>query len=519
MTSSSLCRIALTVVTAVGAICVHEASSQTNTGSSRQRVFISDLHMGVGRQADGRWSNFEDFRWAPEFRAFLDEIDRAGNGATDLVIVGDAFELWQSTTDDCIYPEKDFGCTEVDAMARMSRIVANHSDELAALGAFAKMGANHVVFVPGNHDAALLFDGVAQMAQAAMDAGAAVEVNRTGAWISPDSAIYAEHGHEIGKEVNRFDGWPHPFVGRPPHLQRPWGEQFVQHYYNRFESKYPIIDNILSEGVGVHYAMKAEGLTETAADIGRLVNFFVTKLSWAQFSGSVGGGENSRDWDVERVRQQGDRFFIESLPPNDPLRSAADQAAKEHVLGLSIQELTDDDIREICDARAALNAAEPKVKLVSAPERCPRRTAGALTQRGLRRSRDAILREHLQKRSQELKQAQPGASEFQLFVFGHTHQAEDAFRPMQGTGSDWQPVAINTGAWQRVIEPVDLEEWRGARAEAAVLTAQPEELPPCYSLVVVGPYAAKPTPRLRYWTLRNGRWQLAESCRWTPPNQ
>jgi UDP-2,3-diacylglucosamine pyrophosphatase LpxH len=482
-------------------------------------VFISDLHMGVGRLADGRWSNFEDFRWAPEFRAFLDEIDRAGKGATDLVIVGDAFELWQSTTDDCIYPQKDFGCTEVDAMARMRRVVANHADELAALGAFAKRGTNHVVFVPGNHDAALLFDGVARMALTAIGAGTAVEVNRTGAWISPDDAIYAEHGHEIGKEVNRFDDWPHPFVGSPPHLQRPWGEQFVQHYYNKFESKYPIIDNILSEGVGVHYAMKAEGVTETAADIGRFVNFFVTKLSWAQFSGSVGGGENSRDWDIESVRQLGDRFFIESLPPNDPLRSAADEAAKEHVLGLSIHDLTDDDIREICDARLALNAAQPKVKLVSAPDRCPRRTTGALAQKGLRRSRDAILREHLQKRFQEMSHAEPSAPKFQLFVFGHTHLAEDAFRPMQGTLSDWQLVAVNTGAWQRVIDPADLKEWQGARTEASVLTAEPEQLPPCYSVVVVRPYEARPTPQLLRWTLTSGRWELAESCRWTPPTQ
>jgi len=180
------------------------------------------------------------------------------------IIVGDAFELWQSTTDDCLYSDKDFGCTEANALARLSRVIANHRDELDAIGTFAKKGTNRVVLVPGNHDAALLFESVARTAVASTGAEGAVTVNRSGSWISPDGTIYAEHGHQIGKEVNRFADWPRPFVGTPLHLQRPWGEQFVQRYYNKFEAKYPIIDNILSEGVGVHYAIKAEGSVDTA---------------------------------------------------------------------------------------------------------------------------------------------------------------------------------------------------------------------------------------------------------------
>jgi len=166
-------------------------------------------------------------------------------------------------------------------------------------------------------------------------------------------------------------------------------------------------------------------------------------------------------------------------------------------------------------ARAALNEAQLRVQLVSPPRPCPVKTLGAMSQ-SLQRSRDAILREHLQARSEELKQVQPNAQKFQLFIFGHTHEAQSPFEPMSGL-SRWQPIVINTGAWQRVISPEALERWRGARPASVVLSALPEALPPCYSVVVVEPYQVSPKASLRYWTNRDGRWQFADSCRWTPP--
>ena len=38
----------------------------------------------------------DDFRWGDEFKLFLDEVHHMGGGATDLVLNGDTFELWQS---------------------------------------------------------------------------------------------------------------------------------------------------------------------------------------------------------------------------------------------------------------------------------------------------------------------------------------------------------------------------------------------------------------------------------------
>ena len=103
--------------------------------------------------------------------------------------------------------------------------------------------------------------------------------------MSSDGRVYAEHGHQIGKDVNAFKSWPKPFIeqnGRL-HLQKPWGEQFVQSYYNRLEKKYPTIDNIAQESDEIRLGMAAEGTAHTALEAGAFAKFFVTDVSFAQF--------------------------------------------------------------------------------------------------------------------------------------------------------------------------------------------------------------------------------------------
>jgi len=111
----------------------------------------------------------------------------------------------------------------------------SRASELRALGVFASSGNNRLVLVPGNHDAALLFPKVAAAALAAMGATSGrARVAIEGYWTSGNGRLYAEHGHQIGKEVNRWEEWPSPFImsGNLKVLRRPWGEQFVQAYYN-----------------------------------------------------------------------------------------------------------------------------------------------------------------------------------------------------------------------------------------------------------------------------------------------
>ena len=75
------------------------------TPPSRTIVVIGDLHMGPGRDAGGSWHAVEDFRWRDEFIQFLDALNTAGGGNTDLVINGDLFELLQSPTIPCTHSD------------------------------------------------------------------------------------------------------------------------------------------------------------------------------------------------------------------------------------------------------------------------------------------------------------------------------------------------------------------------------------------------------------------------------
>src|SRR5262245_26332016 len=122
----------LGLATLVVALCT-SASPGEQASDRRLIVVISDLHLGVGhvRVGDlgvdgdliklGEWHPYEDFRWSKELDSFLSYVNRVGNGATDLVLNGDTFELWQSAVDDCRYDDPDLGCSEQEAVDRIKR--------------------------------------------------------------------------------------------------------------------------------------------------------------------------------------------------------------------------------------------------------------------------------------------------------------------------------------------------------------------------------------------------------------
>ena len=97
----------------------------------RTIVFISDLHLGLGKDANGKWFPTEDFRWPNAFKGFLNHISEVGNGAVDLVIVGDFLELWQPPANvPCKGPNDDYGCSLSEIKATVRAVIAGHQDEL-----------------------------------------------------------------------------------------------------------------------------------------------------------------------------------------------------------------------------------------------------------------------------------------------------------------------------------------------------------------------------------------------------
>src|SRR5439155_9199678 len=261
------------------------------SAGTRLTVVLSDMHMGAGRSAPGQWYPSEDFRWSAEFARFLEAVGQDGHNAVDLILNGDTFELVNSQLGSCGADDRA-GCTETAARARLDAVLKAHDADLKALGQFARAGSNHVVLVPGDQDAALLFPGVGRRAVAALAAPGRVAVAAAGYWLSPDGQVYAEHGHQIGFSAHRFDGWPAPFVSRSgkQQLARPWGEALAQDLYARYESRFPIIDNVAALGTGLKYAVSPDDnhVDDVAPEILRYLLF---TIAWQQFRMELDDGD------------------------------------------------------------------------------------------------------------------------------------------------------------------------------------------------------------------------------------
>ena len=265
----------------------------------RLYVFISDLHIGLGKikmssqikQATiGTWHPMEDFRWHSEFILFITAVRKEAKAlgvSTDLIIVGDFLELWQSIEDDCQRTNSNLGCTRMEAYNRAMHCLVAHPNILASLREFAAEGENRVIIVPGNHDAALVFDNVARALVRAIAAPEGrVRVAKEGYWLSADGLVFAEHGHQIEGDVNSFDSLPASCLTKDGdviecgetsetiYLQRTWGENFVQNYFNQFEKRFPIIDNISEESRGIRLGVASAGIGDTGSMIIEGLIFF-----------------------------------------------------------------------------------------------------------------------------------------------------------------------------------------------------------------------------------------------------
>ena len=497
-------------------------SDDLEASSTRHTVIISDLHFGVGKRGGDGWLPTEDFRWTADLNAFLDQLSVETGNSVDLVIAGDLFELWQPLVkDDCEQPNHNLGCSESEAKLRITRVLGGHRNDIDVLAGFAKRGSNRLEIVPGNHDSALFFADVQQAVIAAFgDAAPRVQIVTTGYWLSEDRKIVVEHGQQIGRDVNRFDRWPDPFLGPATawRLQKTWGEQFVQSFYNQYEERYPLIDNIGDDG-GIAYGLAAEGLRGIPMAAGKFLRFYLAGSSWAQFSASLGGaGDAPLEWDVERIRAEGDVFFYESIPTDDPLRPVAQAAYLDGTLGLTLSDLSAEEIRSICDSRLAL------FELQTAPDPHPPPTisrcsstagAGAGLQAIIGPAREKLVKDRAVELLKLLRETKALTMPFDLYVYGHTHSAWGP-KPIE-VDSSWTFGAANCGAWQRIVTPPQLKQLECGRPAADVLRSSLDRLPACYPLIWVKPYTAKPSAALAYWVVANGNGSLAPSCSWTAP--
>ncbi len=480
----------------------------------RLLVFISDVHLGLGRQEDGAWSPTEDFRWDNALQGFLDSVSASGNDKVDLVVLGDFLELWQPPAKvKCNGAGADLGCTVAEMQEIATTVVRAHPSALDAFRNFSRRGENRLHIVPGNHDSALLLEPVWRPLGAALQADSGrVNLVASGVWASNDGRLLAEHGHQIGSDVNRYDAWPNILSVHQgkDYVIRPWGERFVQKLFNREEKEYPIIDNLSPESAGARYRLADRGLWASVADVGRFILFNLFETSASQKAYFLGPEPESKDrpvWNVGMGRKMGHRLFANALDPNDPFRKALledtgqGRALRKELdaLAQDSKSLSDDGVRLLCD-QVAIRAGKDGPK-------CEQPHLGYMAESNLI-PREWVLRGHVSRRLDEYPR-------MRVFIYAHTHQLEEKWDLRTAGG----PVSIritilNTGAFQRVIDEkgyLRRVREKGITPAEGLRKLPLDALPPCYTAVIVRYENGVPNPATKRWHMEeNGTGALVD---------
>jgi hypothetical protein len=519
------------------------ACTPTESSAKRLTVFISDLHMGVGKDPNTKnWNAMEDFRWGEEFSLFLEKIHSLGGGKTDLVILGDLFELWQFVKDDCDYNDPNLGCTEDDALKRVRGVLEAHGPEMEMLKKFAdsSSGENRVHIVPGNHDAALLYNKVAQEVIKKINAAPGkVCILSEGYWRSSDGLIYADHGHQIeDADPNSYkEKWPKPFtdeIGGKKYLIRVWGERFVQKYYNPIEEDFPIIDNLSAETLGIKYGVAARGFL-LPHDIVNLCKFVFLQVSEDQLIAVIRGlylkpGEQTggAKWNVKEIRRTNNQQFVSDLSTmmeklalrGNINKIALKKLTDEGKTDIKPSDLSDDEIIALCNLRAALLGDMSRNNLAVSVQNCPTTEPGTLGIQKLLWGEDVVFRKHLQEYLEKTREALPSIGGekpmFNVYIYGHTHAAHagSKYKGIEIPGY-WPPQVFNSGTWVRVADEKELSKLAQDMnlSKSEVLPRIPvEKLPARYSFVMIKPYEETPIAELRYWLLDSTKaWKISKT--------
>ena len=459
---------------------------------ARTTLMISDTHMGLGKVGQ-RWEPTEDFRWSEALQGFLQHASASYGDRIDLVILGDFLELWQVPADmRCAAPAGDLGCTPAEMVKIATRVIDAHALDLQSLREFSERGDNRLFVLPGNHDASMLLPEVWKLLEKPLNTTSGrVTLEKTGVWQSADKLVYAEHGHQIGSDANRYAKWPQITAIRSSEtfVVRPWGEQFVQAIFNSVERDYPIIDNLSPESAGIRYRIADKGYPAAAKDVARffMFNLFETSLKQkAQILGDEceGGDEpcepaaTAERWDLDYARKLGSALPIAALAKDDPFRQL-------------LEEKTDYGKQLRAELQRRVDASDPKDSLsreeilqlcdqaaIRGELTCQPPHLGA-TISSLLYSKESVLRKHLVDR-------QLAGKGVAFYVYGHTHQLETPW-PIRIDGSSSIEVA-NTGAFQRLVDEAGFKRRLAKRRispEQALRMLTHQDLPACYTYVVV----------------------------------
>lgn len=213
---------------------------------------ISDLHLGMGREDDGRLHPLEDFTSDATFRRLLDQIER--DGGDELVINGDWIDFLQ--LEPFSYPEDKLfsadghrlGWNEDESLTKLESCKAQsaHKGFFNDLAAFLQSDKRLTVLM-GNHDPDLFWSKVQAEIQQLLDPNKSGRVQFIQTSTQRGTA-YIEHGNQHATPENKFYNPANVFhicaQDGQRRLELVWGSIFVMEFFNDLETRYPFADNV-----------------------------------------------------------------------------------------------------------------------------------------------------------------------------------------------------------------------------------------------------------------------------------
>ena len=201
-------------------------------------LILSDFHLGTGRfEEDGSLNLFEDFDEDEKFQEFLDYYSTGTYYFSDITIVlnGDILNLIQMDVDG-VYTHL---ITEDDTIKMVERIIAGHPLFFQSLKKFLNRPNKKLVYVIGNHDIAMAFDGAQRTFKEAIGAN----VIFTHQWVN--SGLLCEHGHRF-EPINTTPR-SKLFIPGPEGkliINLPWASLFCIYLLPKLKLMRPFIDKV-----------------------------------------------------------------------------------------------------------------------------------------------------------------------------------------------------------------------------------------------------------------------------------
>jgi UDP-2,3-diacylglucosamine pyrophosphatase LpxH len=285
---------------------------------------ISDLHLGGGAAEP----ELEDFKQDEQLVSFVDAIS---DPDTTLFINGDFVDFAQIPPYETP-SQRDFLWTEADSLAKLELALTAHHASFEALARFVGKGGQLRILI-GNHDLDFVWPEVQKRMRQVVG-------ERLGFTVGEElyHGVVIEHGYTFTPENCPRD--PKKFVlttedGKTDYLERVWGTDFMLHFYNDLERRYPFADNVKPMLSVMFHGLKNQWIG--AKDVVSLVVFLKRRgVSWKGIASSLLGDEQvtlptlvasleSEEWQSALVaRAQSDPAFeaelaqaVRALPPQD----------------------------------------------------------------------------------------------------------------------------------------------------------------------------------------------------------